>query len=123
MQIDSGTTLNYLPTPFAQFTNSLFQPPAVWFEEYGAFFVECDAQPPSFRVQINGTVFNINPLDMILPAGSDSNGNQICISGITDGGDYHVNDVFILGDVFQKNVVSVFDFGAAKMSFLAREYY
>ena len=60
---------------------------------------------------------------MILDAGTDSNGKKICISGVDDGGSSLAQDVFILGDTFQKNVVSIFDVGAAEMRFAPREYY
>lgn len=60
---------------------------------------------------------------MILLAGTDEDGNAVCISGIDDGGSDAEEDVYILGDVFQKNVVTVFDIGAGVLRFAAREYY
>lgn len=121
--MDSGTTLNYYPTPFADAVNAAFDPPAVYSEEDGAYIVHCNAKAPSHGITIGGTTFYINPLDMILLAGTDANGKNVCISGVDDGGDEPGVDVFILGDTFQKNVVSVFDVGAAEMRFAAREFY
>ena len=103
--------------------NAAFVPPAVYSENDGAYIVSCKAKAPSLAIQINGTKFGINPLDMILLAGTDANGNDICISGINDGGADPTSDVYILGDTFQKNVISVFDVGAAEMRFAGREYY
>lgn len=120
--VDSGTTLNYLPTPLADAVNAAFVPPAVYSDDDGAYLVECDATAPSFGIVINGTTFFHNALDMILPAGTDNEGTEICISGIDDGGD-ETDDVFILGDTFQKNVVAVFDVGAGVLKFAARENY
>ena len=60
---------------------------------------------------------------MILLAGTDDAGNDVCITGIDDGGSDTAEDVYILGDTFQKNVVSVFDVGAGQMLFASREYY
>jgi hypothetical protein len=60
---------------------------------------------------------------MILLAGTDDAGNDVCISGIDDGGSDTEEDVYILGDTFQKNVVTVFDIGAGELKFAAREYY
>ncbi|KAF7712948.1 Acid protease [Penicillium ucsense] len=121
--IDSGTTLNFYPTEFANQVNAAFNPPAVYDSSQGAYVVDCHAKPPKHGVTINGKTFHINPLDMILDAGTDSNGKKLCISGITDGGSSSTQDLFILGDTFQKNVVTVFDVGAAEMRFAAREYY
>jgi aspergillopepsin I len=121
--VDSGTTLNYVPTPVANAINRAFSPPAVYNEDEGANVVDCKAKAPTLGIKIAGTVFYINPLDMILLAGTDAKGNDICISGVVDGGNDPSEDVYILGDVFQKNVVSVFDIGATEMKFAAREYY
>lgn len=74
-------------------------------------------------IKIASTIFYINALDMILYADTDDNGNNICISGINDGGSDAEEDIYILGDTFQKNVVVVFDVGAADMRFAARENY
>jgi len=120
--VDSGTTLNYLPTVLADEVNAAFVPAAVYSEDDGAYIVHCNAKPPTFAVKINGTNFYTNPLDMILPAGTNALGKEVCISGIDDGGSA-ADDVYILGDTFQKNVVSVFDVGAGLMQFASREYY
>lgn len=121
--VDSGTTLNYVPTPIANKINKAFSPPAVYDDDQGAYVVDCKAKAPSLGINIAGTVFYTNPLDMILLAGTDDNGNDVCISGIDDGGNDPTEDVYILGDVFQKNVVSIFDIGATEMRFAAREFY
>ncbi|KAJ5175667.1 uncharacterized protein N7482_001544 [Penicillium canariense] len=121
--VDSGTTLNYYPTEFANQVNAAFDPPAVYSDDDGVYIVDCNAKAPRHGVTINGKTFYINPLDMILNAGTDSNGKTICISGVDDGGSSLTQDVFILGDTFQKNVVSIFDVGAAEMRFAPREYY
>lgn len=121
--VDSGTTLNYLPTNITNAINNAFNPPAVYTESDGAYIVDCKAKPPAVAITIGGTVFHTNPLDMILLAGTDISGKDVCISGIDDGGDNPDEDVYILGDVFQKNVVTVFDIGATEMRFAAREFY
>ncbi|KAJ6016079.1 hypothetical protein N7540_010670 [Penicillium herquei] len=115
--VDSGTTLNYYPTSIANEVNNAFDPPAVYSDDEGAYIVDCDATPPTHGITIGGTTFTINPLDMILYAGTDDDGNDICISGIEDGGDDDSEDLFILGDTFQKNVVTVFDVGAVELKF------
>lgn len=121
--VDSGTTLNYFPTRIADAVNAAFVPPAVYDEDEGAYIVDCEATAPSLGIAINGTTFYTNPLDMILLAGTDEDGNDVCITGIDDGGSDAAEDVYILGDTFQKNVVTVFDVGAGELRFVAREYY
>ncbi|KAL3256127.1 hypothetical protein ABHI18_007824 [Aspergillus niger] len=121
--VDSGTTLNYYPTSIAEEVNAAFSPAATYSEDEGAYIVDCDATPPTHGITINGKTFYINPLDMILDAGTDDEGNTICISGIVDGGSDTSEDLYILGDTFQKNVVTVFDIGATELRFAARENY
>ena len=121
--VDSGTTLNYFPTAVADAVNAAFVPPAVYSDDEGAYVVDCKAKAPSLGIKISGTIFWTNPLDMILLAGTDENGNDVCISGIDDGGSDTAEDVYILGDTFQKNVMSVFDIGAVELRFAAREFY
>lgn len=121
--LDSGTTLNYMPTSIATAINEAFSPPAVYSEDDGVYIVDCKAKAPRLRIHIAGTVFHTNPLDMVVFIGTDDKGNDVCISGVDNGGDNAEEDVYILGDVFLKNVVSVFDIGAVEMRFAAREHY
>jgi len=119
--VDTGTTLLYIPTDDAIAYNSLWNPPAYGYEEYGIFYVNCTATPAQFAVEIGGGVFDINPLDLVLFEGTED-GESICVSGIQDAGDPAVSPN-ILGDVFLKNVLAVFDWGKSEMHFAAREFY
>lgn len=111
--VDSGTTMNYVPTADAVAFNSLFHPPA-W-EDSGIWFVDCNATSvPDFGVSIGGCVFPTNRHDLVV-----SEGEGTCISGIQDGG----LGPYILGDVFLKNVLAVYDVGRLKMRFSARPEY
>jgi hypothetical protein len=110
--VDSGTTLIYAASDVASSINRLFSPKAG--TSGGLYVVNCDAKAPSFGVTIGGQTFQINASDMIL-----ANGDGTCISGIQDGG----SGPFILGDVFMKNVVTVFDVGAGEMRFAAHVNY
>lgn len=116
--VDSGTTLNYVPTSVANKINAAYSPAAKYNDTAGAYTVSCTAKAPAVSIDIGGTLFPINPLDMIL-----DNGDTTCITGWDDGGASTTEDIFILGDVFQKNVVSLFDVGAATMQFAGREFY
>lgn len=44
-------------------------------------------------------------------------GRGTCISGLSDGGTYAP---YVLGDVFMKNVLTVFDVGAGELRFRSR---
>ena len=112
--IDSGTTLIYLPTGIANAINALFVPPGVFNDYQAAYSVDCDAVVPSLGIRIADETFYINPVDMILPVGDGT-----CITGVDDGG----QGPYILGDVFLKNVIAVFDVGASQMRFAAQEFY
>ena len=117
--VDSGTTLNYLPSADAAAFNALFAPPAVVDPDYGVYVVPCNATAPEFGVTISGETFYHNPVDLVFDGGL---GGGLCLSGIQDGGTLGAG-VFILGDVFLKNVLAVFDVGEVMMAFSAREYY
>ncbi|KAK5167020.1 uncharacterized protein LTR77_007749 [Saxophila tyrrhenica] len=112
--IDSGTSLVYAPPAVAEGVNLAFDPPGRFDEDYGAWYVDCNAQPPVFGVSVEKKIFYVNGADMIIPSAQD-----VCISGVqsNNGG------LTILGDVWMKNVISVFDIGAEMMRFAAREYY
>lgn len=116
MIVDSGTTLLYLPSGLAAEVIRQYDPPGAFSEYFGADVVYCDATPPAFGVTINGTTFQINATDLILQPALEDN---ICIAGIQDGGE----GPYILGDVFLKNVIAVYDVGASEMKFAAHESY
>lgn len=111
--VDSGTTLLYLPDGLSELVNELFDPPAEYVEEEGAYFVDCAATPPALDIVIGGAAFPVNAQDLILAVGDDT-----CISGVTDAGDMFG----ILGDVFLKSVLAVFDVGASEMRFVEHSY-
>ncbi|KAI9663963.1 MAG: hypothetical protein M1821_007454 [Bathelium mastoideum] len=116
--VDSGTTLVYLPDEIAEAVNALFEPSAVYLEDEGAFFADCQATAPTFGVNINGTTFNVNAADLLLQSEVDPE-TGLCLTGVQAGGE----GPFILGDVFLQNVVAVYDVGAAEMRFAPHENY
>ena len=112
--IDSGTSLVYAPNAVADAVAAAFQPQASYDSNNDAYFVSCDAKRPVFGVSIGKKIFFVNGLDMIVPANEGQ-----CLSGVqpNNGG------LTILGDVWMKNVLAVFDVGAAKMRFASRANY
>nr|POE72328.1 putative aspartic-type endopeptidase [Quercus suber] len=116
--IDSGTTLIYLPVALAEAVNNAFNPPATYIEGEGIFEAQCDAIPPYLAVVIDGKTFEIDRRDLLL--------TNLGVDGITGGcltGVQPVDELYILGDSFLKNVVAVFDVGSSEMRFAAREPY
>lgn len=112
--VDYGTSLVYAPNAVADAVAQAFQPPASYDADNDAYFVSCDANPPLFGVSIRKKIFFVNGLDMIVPAAEGR-----CLSGVqpNNGG------LTILGDVWMKNVLAVFDIGAEQMRFASRQYY
>jgi aspergillopepsin I len=112
--VDSGTSLVYAPNSVADAVAFAFQPPASYDSNSDAYFVSCTAKPPVFGVSIGKKIFFVNGADMILPANEGQ-----CLSGVqpNNGG------LAILGDVWMKNVLAVFDIGAEKMRFASRSSY
>jgi hypothetical protein len=115
--VDSGTTVLYVNTSQAIDHNSQFDPPAYGHDETGVLLVNCTAIPPPFEVTIAGETFPTNPFDL-----TSDEGDDICVSGIQDAGD-PPGAPSILGDVFLKNVITVFDWGELEIHFSGREYY
>jgi hypothetical protein len=112
--IDSGTTLLFLPPGITKTVNALWSPPAHYNEDSQTYFVHCTATAPRFGVTIDGQTFWVDPKDLVLDAGV---GERVCMSGIQPGSD----GVSVLGDVFLKTVLAVFDVGAGEMRFAARK--
>ena len=116
--VDSGTTLIHAPTALAKQINAAFSPAAQYLSDYGAYFVDCHAKPPTFEVNIAGTSFTVNPVDLIYQSQVEPK-TGLCLTGVQDGG----SGPYILGDVFLQNVIAVFDVGANEMRFAAHEKY
>ncbi|KAM0723746.1 hypothetical protein Q7P37_000736 [Cladosporium fusiforme] len=114
--VDSGTTLVYVDDELALETAQAFDPPGALNPDTELFEVPCNSKPPDFGVSINGKIFLVNPDDMFLQTGPDT-----CISGVQ--GNHGPGGLWILGDVWMKSVLCVFDVGSGWMRFAGRQYY
>lgn len=112
--VDSGTSLLYAPDDVAQDVAGAFSPPGTWDDSNDVWSVDCAATPPVFGVGVGGKVFYVNGADMILQSSETE-----CISGVQP----NYGGLTILGDVWMKNILAVFDIGAEQMRFAARQYY
>jgi len=110
--VDSGTSLIYAPSAVAAGVAAAFNPPAAVDRSTGLYHVACDATVPLFGIVVSSKVFYINRLDMIIDSGLG-----FCVMGVqsNNGG------LTIVGDVFMRNVLTVFDVGAAQVRFSARK--
>ncbi|KAK4097313.1 acid protease [Parathielavia hyrcaniae] len=116
--VDSGTTLNYLPSYLADAINAAFDPPAVYMWMYGAYFTSCDATIPQVAVIMDNVKLSISPVDLLYRSLIDPM-TGLCMTAITDGG----SGPYILGNAFMHNALVVFDVGQAKMQFIPRQHY
>lgn len=102
--VDSGTTLLNLPAQDAAAFNALWQPPAT--PTGDIWMVECDATPPKLVVDISGSSFAINPLDLVRKV------DGVCYSTVAG---VRAGYGAILGTVFLRNVLAVYDWGGHMM--------
>jgi hypothetical protein len=122
--LDTGTTLNLVPTDVAAAYNAAFDPPAVLDEDEGLFIVNCTAKVPEFLVKLGGKTFSVAAADQLLPLDeTDANGNELCATGTQDGGPDEEGNIFILGDVFLHNVVSTFNIQTNEVTLTQRQPY
>ncbi|TID26435.1 aspartic peptidase domain-containing protein [Venturia nashicola] len=110
--IDTGTTLIFVPDSLANKINACFTPPSRFDRRNQAYLVDCNAAPPRLGLTISGTTFWMDPKELVQKVENET----FCLSAVQDGG----NGTMIVGDVWMKSVVSVFDVGAAEMRFAKR---
>ncbi len=93
----------------------MFTPRAQYDPDQQAWFVRCNAKPPSFGIQIGGHMLWTDPESMILSRVRDR-ASGLCLSGIgvTSGFPY------ILGDVFMQQLITVFDTSKMEIQFAKR---
>ncbi|KAJ7636639.1 acid protease [Roridomyces roridus] len=108
--VDSGTTINLLPTAVADAYNAQFIPPGFLDPVSGLFVVPCNATAPAFTVHVGGVAFDIDPRDQVIPqqnttAGAEP-GSIFCVSGTQDGGSADDDTALFVLDVFLHNVVA-----------------
>lgn len=111
--IDSGTTLIYLNAVLAKAINALFTPPSHFDDTTQNYAVPCNATAPRVGMTVSGKTFWVDPKDMIQ---QDEGPGSTCSSSVQFAGD----GVMIVGDVWMRSVLTVFDVGAAEMRFARR---
>lgn len=114
--VDSGNYMNQLPVEIADAVHKAYDPPAKFDSRTGQYAIQCNATPPSLGITIGGQIFHHRPEDLVLQFPNGSCVSTVLPPASGNGG----LTLSFLGDVFLRNVVSVFDFGKNEMRFAAR---
>ncbi|KAI4681819.1 uncharacterized protein J4E84_007415 [Alternaria hordeiaustralica] len=105
--MDTGTSFILIPEPDALALHSQIQ----GFEQDGeTFFVPCDTRA-AIQFSFNDRVYNISTADWV---GGKDDGSELCRSNIVGRKTFGDNQ-WLVGDVFLKNVYSVFDFEGSRV--------
>jgi hypothetical protein len=129
--LDCGTSANFVPSPAAADINAQFSPPGVLNETLGYWTVDCTAKAPFVAFKIGGKVMPMDPRDMIVRSLNGLPGfENICFSSIADGGPLTfiedgtlTDNVFIIGEVWQRSHVVAYDIGRTMLHFADRRPY
>ena len=78
-QVDTGTTLAYLPAEYAEAINAAFDPPSVFVKKEGLFQNYCNASPPEVAINIGGTYFKISSAELLLPKSQADPNTGLCV--------------------------------------------
>lgn len=118
--VDSGYSTNILPPSLIKILYGALEAPPELVEIEGAtlFAAPCDAEVPSFGIQIGGHVFEQSAQEVLIPTANVTvNGTSYCALGSQPG----IEEAGALGISFLSSVVAVFDIGASEMRFAQRE--
>jgi hypothetical protein len=109
--LDTGSTLTQLPAYLATSINggNAWKPPAWKNDDTDQWMVNCNATPPKVGMRFGNKTIYYAPEDMIFMGRRD-----VCVSGIQPG------NASIVGGSFLKNIVAVFDVGAAQIRLAQR---
>lgn len=111
--IDTGTSYIFLPPADAKAIHALIPEST---QAGSEFFVPCSTNL-TLQFVFSGVAYSVSPKDYV---GSTSDGTKTtCFSNIV-GTQTFGSDDWLLGDVFMKNVYSVFDYDQNRIGFAAR---
>ena len=120
--LDSGSSLMYLSDATADFIASAFVPAGRIDPSSGLWTVRCDARAPRVGITIRGQTFWVSEIDLMNRSkGAVGSGGRSgeCVLGVQRAG----GGSLVLGDVWLKNVLVVFDIEAQEIRVAAREDY
>ncbi|GAM38920.1 hypothetical protein TCE0_034r10046 [Talaromyces pinophilus] len=112
--IDTGTSYIFLPPADAKAIHTLIPEST---QAGSEFFVPCSTNL-TLQFVFSGVAYSVSPKDYVGGTSSDGTGST-CFSNIV-GTQTFGSDDWLLGDVFMKNVYSVFDYDQNRIGFAAR---
>ncbi|KAL5120566.1 hypothetical protein ACEQ8H_001585 [Pleosporales sp. CAS-2024a] len=121
--VDSAAPALYLPASVANAWYALSaRPPYV--DALGYSYYPCGTRLPALGIQIAGKTFWVDERDLMAPSSAAgyvnaTTGVEYCWVAVVGG---QAPFPFVLGDVFQRGVVSVFDWGRRTISFAEHVY-
>ncbi|KAF2672433.1 candidapepsin-4 precursor, partial [Microthyrium microscopicum] len=109
--LDSGSSLSYLPTTYAQSLFTIFS--ATYSSQSGAATVNCNLMSNTATVDFSFSGVTISvPMNELVIVDGTRNGRQVCILGISDAGD----STAVLGDTFLRSAYVVYDLSNNQIS-------
>ncbi|CAG8723550.1 3566_t:CDS:1, partial [Dentiscutata heterogama] len=102
--IDTGTTLVIAPPSDVAAIHQLI-PGSILLQQLGEYAIPCNTNA-KVALKFNGVSYSINTKDLVRDVVSIK--SNLCLSGISPGV-VGTNNQWLVGDVFLKNVYSVFD--------------
>lgn len=101
----------------AKSINAMYEPPAVFSQYWGQWFVPCNATPPTVDIDVGGKLLRTDPSSLILPDARDAPSDSAnCATGIGAAG----SPPYILGDTFLQGLVAHFDADKLEVRFAKR---
>ncbi|KAJ3276961.1 hypothetical protein HDV01_000013 [Terramyces sp. JEL0728] len=112
---DTGTTLLMLEQTVADSVNSDLG--AQYDDTQQVYIIDCSVAQTGKPLKFNlgGSSFSIPASVYVVDAGTDDNGQPLCISGVVSGADSSTPILF--GDVFIRSVYTIFDKGNKRVGF------
>ena len=121
--VDSGTSGIYVPEELSNSFHASFDPPAIYNASQGAFVTGCKTKVPKLEITLGGKKFSVRSEDLITEGLDGFCVTNVASGGIPDPVEEISNDgLYILGDAFLKNVLTVFDVGAGEVRMYKTDY-
>ncbi|OJD29198.1 aspartic-type endopeptidase [Diplodia corticola] len=115
--LDSGSSLTYLPDDVVTSIYNDFD--AVYDENEGAAFIDCDAATSSDSLEFTFSSPTISvPMNELVLLAGYSKGQAVCILGISPAGD----STAVLGDTFLRSAYVVYDLANNEISLAQTNY-
>ncbi|KIJ09248.1 hypothetical protein PAXINDRAFT_17648 [Paxillus involutus ATCC 200175] len=117
--IDSGTSLAYIPSDAVEAIYSVIEGSVhVKTKDQDSWYVPCMSQA-NLSFTFGSDTYPVNPMELTTPVTITDNGKQytVCLNSFRTPLDGKQPDMdFLLGDIFMRNIYSVFNYGNSTTS-------